>query len=185
MKKISARAYRNEQYARIITPDEQGGFYAEVLEFPGCFAEGETPNEAFANLERAAESWIEAALGQGNEIPEPSSNIGYSGKIALRLPKSMHRQAVRLAERNGTSLNQFLVSAIAARIGAEELYDRLAQRFEHRIMARAPAAVVPILKFGLQQFPDQEEGPMTMDAARVNPQPKSSRKGGERVKKSK
>jgi len=141
MRKSSARAYHNEPYARIITPDEQGGFYAEVLEFPGCFAEGETPNEAFANLERAAQSWIEASLGQGNEIPEPSSNIGYSGKIALRLPKSMHRQAVRLAERNGTSLNQFLVSAVAARIGAEELYSRLAQRLEERMMAQASHAI--------------------------------------------
>jgi hypothetical protein len=41
------------------------------------------------------------------------------------LPKSLHRQATEFAERDGTSLNQFLVSAIAARVGAEEFYNRL------------------------------------------------------------
>jgi len=29
-------------YARVLVPDENGGFFAEILEFPGCFAEGET-----------------------------------------------------------------------------------------------------------------------------------------------
>jgi hypothetical protein len=38
-----------------------------------------------------------------------------------------------MAERDGVSLNQFLVSAIAARIGAEDFYNRLADKIERRL----------------------------------------------------
>jgi len=124
--------YLKLPYSRILIPDE-GSYAAEILEFPGCFSQGETPNEAITNLEKAARSWIQVALTQGLEIPEPYLNQGYAGKIALRLPRSMHRQATRLAERDGVSLNQFLVSAIAARIGAEDFYTRLADRIERRL----------------------------------------------------
>jgi predicted RNase H-like HicB family nuclease len=103
-------------YARVLTPDEDGGFTAEILEFPGCFAEGETINEALQNLEEAAQSWIAAALEQGQEIPPPTKKI-YTGRIALRLPMDLHRQAVRMALLHHTSLNQYLVTAIAAWIG--------------------------------------------------------------------
>jgi predicted RNase H-like HicB family nuclease len=120
--------YLKEPYARILIPNNDGGFSAEVLEFPGCFADGDTAEEAFRRLEAAAKAWIEAALDQGQEIPEPSSNTGFSGKLALRLPRSLHRQAMRMAERDGTSLNQFLVTAVAARVGAEDLWQRLVSR---------------------------------------------------------
>ncbi len=124
--------YLKLPYSRILIPDD-GSYAAEILEFPGCFSQGDTPDEAIANLENAAKSWIQVALAQGQEIPEPYVNQGYAGKIALRLPRSMHRQATRLAERDGVSLNQFLVSAIAARIGAEDLYVRLVDKIEQRL----------------------------------------------------
>ena len=115
----SAEAYLHRPYTYIFIPDEMGGYAAEVLEFPGCFAEGETANAAMTALSNAASAWIRAALAQGQAIPPPFSNQGYGGKIALRLPKSLHRQAAHCAARDGVSLNQFLVAAIAARVGAD------------------------------------------------------------------
>jgi predicted RNase H-like HicB family nuclease len=67
----SPERYLNQPYARVLIPDPKGGFSAELSEFPGCFAEGDTANDAIANLERAANSWIEVALGQGQDIPLP------------------------------------------------------------------------------------------------------------------
>jgi len=134
-------AYLKRPYSRVLIPNEDGTFSAEILEFPGCFAEGDRPDEAFNNLEEAAKSWIEASLDQGLEIPEPAMNQGYSGKFALRLPRSLHRQAARMAEKDNTSLNQFLVTAIAARLGAEDFYTKLAERFERRLEA-IPANIV-------------------------------------------
>jgi len=137
MTKRELQAYLKEPYSRILIPNEDGTFSGEILEFPGCFAEGETADEAMRNLEAAAQAWIEASLAQGLAIPEPEMNQGYGGKIALRLPRSLHRQAARLAARDGTSLNQFLVTAIASRLGAEDLYTRLADRFEQRFVTAA------------------------------------------------
>jgi len=116
-------------YSRVLIPDENGTFAAELLEFPGCFAQGKNPNEAFKNLEEAAKAWIESSLERGLDIPQPSMNIGYSGKIALRIPRSLHKKSVQFAERDGISLNQFLISAIATRIGAEEYHSHLCKKF--------------------------------------------------------
>jgi predicted RNase H-like HicB family nuclease len=125
--------YLRRPYARVIIPDESGRYAAQVLEFPGCFAEGDTPEEAYKNLEQAAENWVHSAHSQGMEIPEPFATQGYSGTISLRLPKSMHRRAAEYAHRDGVSLNQFLVSAIAARVGAEDLLTVLVDRLDVRL----------------------------------------------------
>jgi antitoxin HicB len=132
--------YLQEPYARIVIPTEPSGFHAELLEFFGCFAQGETVGEAYKNLERAAEAWIENALAQGHEIPEPSSAIDYSGRIVLRLPQGIHQQAARLAERDQTSLNTYLVSAVSAKVGADSFYGMLAQRFEQHVAQTLQAA---------------------------------------------
>ena len=180
MTKQAPKAYLKEPYARILIPNEDGAFSAEILEFPGCFAEGETADEAMRNLEAAAEAWIEASLAQGLEIPPPEMNQGYGGKIALRLPRSLHRQAARMAERDGTSLNQFLVTAIAARLGAEDLYTRLADRFEQRFATAAtntPSVlnIKPLSLTGQRAgFPGpRAETRETGDASEANPRPKA------------
>ncbi len=137
--------YLKMPYARVLTPDDETGTYtAEILEFPGCIAQGDTPEEAYENLESAAAGWIEAALGMGQEIPGPSDPYSHSGRIALRLPRGLHRRAAQMAERDGTSLNQFLVSAIAERVGAESLYARMVQHLEE-LTTLPPAVHVHVL----------------------------------------
>ena len=111
-------------------PDGTGRYAAQILEFPGCFSEGATLEEAYENLQEAAESWLESALSQRMAIPEPFVSQGYSGTVSLRLPKSIHRRAAQYAHRDGVSLNQFLVSAIAARVGAEDQAAAIISRFD-------------------------------------------------------
>lgn len=129
--------YLKDPYSRVLLPEEDGRFSAEVLEFPGCFAQGNSPNEAFNNLEEAAKSWIQASLDQGLHIPSPALNQNYSGKISLRIPRSLHKKAAQFAERDATSLNQFLISAIASKIGAEEfnsyLFDKIERLVTHTV----------------------------------------------------
>ena len=137
--------YLQQSYARIVIPVEPSGFHAEILEFPGCFAQGATLEEAYTNLEKAAEAWIEACLSQGQEVPEPSSSLTYSGRIVIRLPRSIHRKAAQLAARDETSLNTYLVSAVSAKVGAEDMYNVLAQRMENRIAHAAYSAYMNIL----------------------------------------
>lgn len=128
MTKKTPTDYLKEPYARILIPEENGAYSAEVLEFPGCFAQGNTPTEAIAKLEEAAKSWLTVALARGHEIPDPSSSHGYSGNFALRMPRSLHRSAAMRAERDGISLNQCIVTAIAAWVGADNLFHSTMER---------------------------------------------------------
>jgi predicted RNase H-like HicB family nuclease len=143
IKKTTPDEYLKSPYARILMPGTDGTYSAEILEFPGCFAQGKTPAEAYANLEEAARSWIAAALEHEQEIPNPTINQGRSGRLALRLPRSLHHQASRLAERDGTSLNQFVVTSVASRVGAEEFAETLAQRWSEFYVRRFQELQVP------------------------------------------
>ncbi|MBI2902124.1 MAG: type II toxin-antitoxin system HicB family antitoxin [Candidatus Methylomirabilis oxyfera] len=120
--------YLKEPYSRILIPDERGTVFAEILEFPGCVSQGKTVEEAFENLEEVAKSWIEAALHHRQEIPSASLSHEFSGKLVIRLPRGLHRRAAQKAERDRTSLNQFLATAIAERLGADDLYNRMVQK---------------------------------------------------------
>jgi antitoxin HicB len=145
--KISPKSYLQKPYSRIVIPTENGDFHAEILEFPGCYAQGKHVAEAYKNLERAAISWIQATTSEGNEIPAPFSSLGYGGKIALRLPKSIHKRAAQMAQRDRTSLNSFLLSAVSAKVGAEDFYNLLAAKFELQLMAAFTGAVTAFGKY--------------------------------------
>ena len=134
---MTPKDYLREPYARVVIPDEAGGYYGEILEFPGCFAEGDSVEKAYKHLEGAAESWIEVRLSQGQEVPIPFSNLNYSGTISLRIPRTIHKRAAIMAERDQVSLNSFLTTAIASRVGAEDFYTTLTNRLESRIMETA------------------------------------------------
>ncbi len=119
---LEPEEYLAEPYGRLLVPDrETGTFTAMIPELPGCISQGATPGEAYERLERAAVSWLEAAIDLGQRIPDPNTEQGvkeYSGRFALRLPKSLHRRVARLAEADGTSLNQFILVALAEKVGA-------------------------------------------------------------------
>jgi predicted RNase H-like HicB family nuclease len=121
----SPEEYLKGPYARVLIPDSETGTYtARILEFPGCVTQGDSEQEALVRLEEVAESWIEACLDTGKPIPQPVAAQEYNGKVALRLPRSLHQQAVEAAECDRVSLNQFLVSAIAEKIGAAKAQQR-------------------------------------------------------------
>jgi predicted RNase H-like HicB family nuclease len=49
-----------------------GGFVATAPDLPGCMSDGETPEEALANIRDAIASWIDEARALGRKIPAPS-----------------------------------------------------------------------------------------------------------------
>jgi antitoxin HicB len=104
-------------YARVLTPEPDGQYAAEIMEFPNCVASGDSAVSALANLEEVAADWIAAALEQGQDIPAPMDNADYSGRLVLRMPKGLHRRAALFAEREGASLNQFIVTSLAEAVG--------------------------------------------------------------------
>src|SRR5262245_32007091 len=110
--------YLKRPYGRVVVPESDGIFRAEIIEFPGCIAVGDTAAEALTNLESVAQSWLQATIAKGLHVPEPVESAEYSGKLVVRLPKTLHKKAAYAAAREGVSLNQFIVSCIAEQVGA-------------------------------------------------------------------
>lgn len=141
--------YLKEPYSRVLIPDEESGTYtALILEFPGCISQGDTPQEAYELLEDAAKDWIEASLDLKQEIPSPLQSISFGGKVLLRLPKSLHRQLSTISEKEGVSLNQFIVSALAEKVGAFSLYDKFTKKLDEKMFQVAMHAAVNTLITG-------------------------------------
>src|SRR5262245_53128263 len=117
-------------YGRTVMPEPDGTFRAEIIEFPGCIATGDTAVEALERLGNVAASWLEVMLSKNQTIPEPIENIeGFSGKLVLRLPKSLHKKAAHMAARDGISLNQFILSSLAEQVGAKSVVANIRHRF--------------------------------------------------------
>jgi antitoxin HicB len=98
--------------ANVFWSDEDKGFIATAPDLPGSSAFGKSQAEALAQLEHAIEAWIEAAKAAGNPIPEPSRpalEAQPSGKLLLRMPKSLHAELARSAKYENVSLNYYVV----------------------------------------------------------------------------
>lgn len=52
-----------------------GGLVAFVPELPGCLSDGETPEEALANIRDAIAVRIEAAHDLGHPVPAPTRHV--------------------------------------------------------------------------------------------------------------
>ncbi len=161
MKNKTAEDYLKEPYARILTPDEDGGFVAEILEFEGCFTEGKTAVEALENLDEVAKSWIELRLSKKTPIPEPMASYEMSGKFALRLPQSLHSKAAIMAERDGVSLNTFIVSAISMKVGAQDLFNRLLNELKSRFIQPATLVVPSQYSLSVSEFTQTSDSAIT------------------------
>jgi antitoxin HicB len=106
MGKKDINYYRGLQYSIRIIKQSDGGYFAKVDELKGCMTQGENLEETVKNIQEVMELWLQSAMEQGLEIPEPEK---YSGKFVLRIPKTLHRKLVECAEKEKTSLNQYLI----------------------------------------------------------------------------
>ena len=80
--------YMNLPYRLELVPDtDEGGFVASYPELSGCLTSGETAEAALKNALDCKREWLAAALEDGYEIPEPTSDDEYSGQFKLRLPE--------------------------------------------------------------------------------------------------
>ncbi len=93
--------------------EEDGAYVARCLEFPSLAAHGPTPEASLAELRAVVAVVVDDLTAEGAEIPEPLGTRAYSGKLVLRIPKDLHREATIRAAEEGVSLNQYLVTRLA------------------------------------------------------------------------
>mgnify|MGYP000170870080 CR=1 FL=1 len=60
-----------------LSEEDGGGFLATVPELPGCMSDGETRQEALANVEDAIDTWIACAQQMGRSIPKPATVLAH------------------------------------------------------------------------------------------------------------
>lgn len=125
MSSVHRRAERSlEDYARlpyhliVVRDGEEKSrpWTASVEEFAGCTSRGRTPEEALNGLHSAMTSWIEVALDEGRDVPEPRTATSHSGRLLLRMPRTLHADLTRASEREGVSLNQFITDVLAGAV---------------------------------------------------------------------
>jgi len=114
--------YSNLPYTYVIERhSDQGTYYvARIVELPDLFMVGNTPAEAVAELESVKEEWIQTYLELGNKMPKPLKLRNYRGNYPLRMQPSLHEALALLAEMEGVSINQYMISALSKAVGREE-----------------------------------------------------------------
>jgi len=115
--------YRYPFEVRPLDPEEGGGYLVTFPDIPGCMSDGETPEEAIRNGLDALRATLEALEEWGRPIPEPGSAAKASGRMALRLPKSLHAKLIARARQDGVSINTEAVTLIAEGLGRRAARD--------------------------------------------------------------
>lgn len=121
-RRVASKLHTREPPAyEVVIKHDEAGWFARVPDLPGCMTFAESYEELWPMIEDAKRGYIEDSLEHGDSIPEPLSNSleGFSGKVNLRMPKSLHRDLARLAEEEGVSLNQVMVAALARSVGTQ------------------------------------------------------------------
>lgn len=54
----------------LLYPDEDSYIIAEVPSLPGCISQGQTREEALANIQEAIELYIKTLIEDGEPVPE-------------------------------------------------------------------------------------------------------------------
>lgn len=114
--------YLSLPYRIEIIPCKEGGFVATVPDLPGCVTQADTEAKVLEMINDAKAAWIEDALADGDVIPEPSD--AFSGKFNIRVPKSLHRDLVKLAEKESVSLNQCVTYLLTLALGKKPAFKK-------------------------------------------------------------
>ena len=101
--------YIKLNYPSTMVKDEEGSYLIEYPDLKGCMSCAPTLNGAIEMAEDAKIAWIETAYDSNMDIPEPRELSAFSGNFKLRIPKTLHKNLVYTAKKEGISMNQLCV----------------------------------------------------------------------------
>lgn len=134
MNQTTNSSFDPEAYSIVIRKEKIDGeeiFVARVQEFPDLVDFAESFSEARELILDSITTIYEIAEESNSEFPQPFAPIDEalpSGRITLRLPRSLHNQLVCNAEKEEVSLNHYISTLLAvnsSRLIAEQLLERL------------------------------------------------------------
>ena len=65
----------SREYSVIVHDAEEGGYWVEVPALPGCYSQGESVDEALANVKEAIAMYLEALEDEDAAIPTDSEVV--------------------------------------------------------------------------------------------------------------
>ena len=94
-------------------PDEEGGGYIAYIEELGKHVftgSGDTIEEAMQHLESIKKEMFQYYIDSGEYLPEPKQDSAhvFSGRLTLRIPKTLHRELATRASLNDMSMNSYI-----------------------------------------------------------------------------
>lgn len=93
--------------------DDEECFEARVAELPDVAEYADSFDEAYVLAIDTIETTAAIFEQQGKTMPLPFVPADdYSGRVTLRLPKSLHRALAKAANSEGVSLNQHLTNVL-------------------------------------------------------------------------
>src|SRR4051794_28127218 len=95
----------SEYRFNVFWSDPDSNYVAACPEFLGVSGFGETRAQALAEAELSLQLAIESYQEEGWDLPAPQPPPSHSGRLLLRLPRSLHTQLAQQAEVEGVSLN--------------------------------------------------------------------------------
>jgi len=99
--------YMKLKYPFTLEQDDDGSYFIQFPDLPGCMSCGSTIEEAIEMGNDARKCWIESALQDNAFIPEPKAVDDYPDNFKLRMPKTLYKQLANNASSEGVSMNQY------------------------------------------------------------------------------
>ena len=105
--------YMSLHYPVTIVKEDDGSYFIEYPDLEGCFACGETIEDALQMGEDARREWTECALESASFIPEPTSAADCPDNYKVHMPKSLYRTLSKRSKEEHCSMNQLCVYLLA------------------------------------------------------------------------
>ena len=118
--------YMSLGYTIFIAPyedDNEIGYMGRIVEIPAIEVYSNSPEEVLEDIDDLKREWFMQAIEDGINIPLPKKQeeSEYSGRITLRLAKSMHKFLSERAEQEGISLNFYINTCIQSGIYIDDM----------------------------------------------------------------
>lgn len=117
-------------------------FSGSVAELPDVEVFEDSNEAAYEEVLNVITSLKLVADEQHRPFPKPQSlTDDYSGRVTLRIPKSLHKRSAEVANWEGVSLNQLFVTWIAEGVGQKSVWHTAAPPSTTNVIAPPHAGV--------------------------------------------
>ncbi|HAT4163176.1 type II toxin-antitoxin system HicB family antitoxin [Clostridium perfringens] len=125
----------NDYKVELIQNTDEGGYLAYISQLD-CWGDGETPEEAYNDVVQVADDIIKMAIEDNIKIPVPNNKIveeeKCSGKLSLRIPKTLHAELIKRADKESCSINQLMNMYLSMGIGMEYGKEKFTVNIEYK-----------------------------------------------------